>query len=174
MSSKSQKENQKKKERTSPVSLGSRPLSPAAATFDALSNPTYDTSKRMHSPPMPIPQRRVPSPDLRLHGLEISAPKPVRRTQSLEELVMRPPNPPFDETRRYPQEEADDFQSSLEEFGDFKSVAAPDEPLKGGKKRKSRRRSKKNSKKKSKKKSSKKSKKRSNKRFNKKSKKARR
>ena len=173
MSSKSQKENQKKKERTSPVSLGRRPLSPAAATFDALSNPAYDTSNRMHSPPMPIPPPRNPPPEPRLHGLGISAPKPVRRTQSLEEIVMRSPSPSL-ERMRYPQEEVDDFQSSLEDFEDFKSVPAPDEPLKGGKKRKSRRRSKKNSKKKSKKKSSKKSKKRSNKRFNKKSKKARR
>ena len=94
---------------------------------------------------MPIPPPRNPPPEPRLHGLGISAPKPVRRTQSLEELVMRSPSPSL-ERMRYPQEEVDDFQSSLEDFEDFKSVPAPDEPLKGGK-RENQRRYKKNSKK---------------------------
>lgn len=198
MSSKSQKENQKKKERSSPLALNDRALSPSAATlYHTAINPPM--GPKQYSPPMPVPPPRDPSPqalkqhsapipipppnvsypEARLHGLGISAPNPMRRTQSLDDFMIRPQTPSLEERMAHSQEqvvdlaslpslvrskprsrkEVEDFQSSL---GGGKMYPALKNYMKRSKK-KSKKKSKKNSKKKSKRKSKKNSKKKSKK-----------
>ena len=83
MSSKSTQQTKKTKKKTSSETQTrkNRPLSPGAATFEALNNPAYDTSVKHFSPPMSIPQ----SPP-RLQNLGITGPSPPRRTRSLDDI----------------------------------------------------------------------------------------
>ena len=148
MSSKSTQQTKKTKKKTSSETQTrkNRPLSPGAATFEALNNPAYDTSVKHFSPPMPTPQ----SPP-RLQNLGITGPSPPRRIRSLDDIprsssmdedgpvdrsMTRSPNvfePPF--PMKDEGEEELDFS--------FASVPAPDVPLRdhsGGRTRRRRRR----------------------------------
>ena len=150
MSSKSTQQTKKAKKKTpsGTQTRKSRPLSPGAATFEALNNPAYDTSERHFSPPMPAP----PSPP-RLQNLGITGPSPIRRTRSLDDI---PRSPSMDEddpvdrsmTRTpnvfrppFPMKDEDEDEEELA-FA-FASVPAPDVPLRdhsGGRTRRRRRR----------------------------------
>ena len=197
MSSKSTHTKKSKKTLHEPQTRKTRPLSPGAATFDALNNPAYDTSKKHFSPPIPPPvpvMRPYINPEPRLQNLGITGPAPVRRTQSLDSVALLDDTSDFQSPLKRPIPVRPKSTSLVEEiesfdqFDDFGSVPAPDEPLKGGRghmypalknylkrsKRNSKKKSKKNSKKKSNKKSKRKSKKNSKKNSKKKSKKARR
>ena len=188
MSSNSTQTKKTKKKSYEPQTRKARPLSPGAATFDALSNPAYDTSQKHFSPPPPMK-------GLQHMGIGITGPAPIRRTRSLDEFMTPEQLPDLDAPLPRPlalRPKATIPIEELESLGDFESVPAPDEPLKGGRghmypalknylkrsKRNSKKKSKKNSKKKSnkksKRKSKKKSKKNSKKNSKKKSKKARR
>ena len=194
MSSKSQKENQKKKERSSPLALNDRSLSPSAATlYHTAINPPLGSkqysppmpvppprdpspqARKQHSPPILIPSPNVPSPEARLHGLGISVPTPMRRTQSLDNFMIRPQTPSLEERTRHPREEVVDLaslpslerskprpQKEVEEFQSSLGGGYMYPALKNYMKR-SRKKFKKKSKKKSKRKSKKKSKKNSKK-----------
>ena len=204
MSSKSTQQTKKVKKKTpsGTQTRKSRPLSPGAATFEALNNPAYDTSERHFSPPMPIskPLSRSKSLDQLPRGAtmdEDDAPSPH---------IFPPPFPAKEEDED--EDELGGFTieeyerqkplhipvpqrpkgtlsvEDLENFDDFASVSAPDEPLKNGGgymypalknyMKRSKRKSNIKSKKKSKKKSKRKSKRKSRKNSKKKSKKARR
>ena len=189
MSSKPTQTKKTKKTSSDTTTRKARPLSPAAATFDALNNPGYDTTEKHFSPPQPPPMR-----GLQHMGIGITGPAPIRRTQSLGDF-MPDQLPDIDASLQRPlpvRPKSTIPIEDLDSIDDFESVPAPDEPLKGGRghmypalknylkrsKRNSKKKSKKNSKKKSnkksKRKSKKKSKKNSKKNSKKKSKKARR
>ena len=157
MSSKSTQQTKKAKKKTpsGTQTRKSRPLSPGAATFEALNNPAYDTSERHFSPPMPAPPsppRLAPLSPPRLQNLGITGPSPIRRTRSLDDIprsqsmdeddpvdrsMTRTPNvfrPPF------PMKDEDEDEEELA-FA-FASVPAPDVPLRdhnGGRTRRRRR-----------------------------------
>ena len=141
MSSKSTQKTKKanKKTPSGTQTRKSRPLSPGAATFEALNNPAYDTSERHFSPPTTIP----PSPP-RLQNLGITGPSPIRRIRSLDDI---PRSPSMDEddpvdrsmTRSpnifkapFPMKDEDEDEDEEELDFSFASVPAPDEPLKKG------------------------------------------
>ena len=191
MSSKSTQKTKKanKKTPSGTQTRKSRPLSPGAATFEALNNPAYDTSERHFSPPTTIP----PSPP-RLQNLGITGPSPPRRIRSLDDIPRSQSMDELDPVDRsltrspnifkapFPMKDEDEDEDEEELDFSFASVPAPDEPLKKGGgymhpalknyMKRSKRKSKKNSKKKSKRKSKKSSKKNSKKNSKKKSKKA--
>ena len=216
MSSKPTQQTKKAKKKTpsGTQTRKSRPLSPGAATFEALNNPELDTSEKQFSPPMPIP----PLPPS-LQNLGITGPSPPRRVRSLDDILRSPSMDEYDPLDRsltrtphifeppFPMKDEDELGGitieeyerqrplhhpvaqrpkgtlaveDLENFDDFASVPAPDEPLKKGggymypALKNYMKRSKRKSKKKSKRKSKRKSKKNSKKNSKKKSKKARR
>ena len=182
MSSKPTQTKKTKKTSSDTTTRKARPLSPAAATFDALNNPSYDTTEKHFSPPQPPPMR-----GLQHMGIGITGPAPIRRTQSLGDFMMPDQLPDIDAPLQRPlpvRPKSTIPTENLDSLGEFESVPGPDEPLKGGRGymypalknylKRAKRKSKKNSKKKSKRKSKKKSKKNSKKNSKKKSKKARR
>ena len=93
MSSKPTQQTKKAKKKTpsGTQTRKSRPLSPGAATFEALNNPAYDTSEKQFSPPMPIP----PSPPS-LQNLGITGPSPPRRVRSLDDILRSPSMDEYD------------------------------------------------------------------------------
>ena len=128
MSSKSTQQTKKAKKKTpsGTQTRKSRPLSPGAATFEALNNPAYDTSERHFSPPMPISKPLIRSKSL----------DQLPRGATIDEDDATSPHifpPPF------PAKEEDEDELDF----DFVSVPAPDVPLReerGGRRQKRTRR----------------------------------
>ena len=128
MSSKPTQTKKTKKTSYEPQTRKARPLSPGAATFDALNNPAYDTSQKHFSPPPPVT-------GLQHMGIGITGPPPIRRTQSLDEFMMPDHLPDIDVPLQRPlavRPKTIIPIEELESIDDFQSVAGPDEPLKGG------------------------------------------
>ena len=147
MSSKSTQQTKKaKKTPAGKQTRKSRPLSPGAATFEALNNPAYDTSVKHFSPPMPVP----PSPP-RLQNLGITGPSPPRRIRSLDDMPRSPSTDEDDPLDRKQTRTPNIFKAPFKDEDEdeeelafsFASVPAPDVPLRdhsGGRTRRRRRR----------------------------------